>query len=109
MDSSLKTLVQTKSRHQKALRFKSCLCKSRRGGINIPSYYNRDSKSTKERFELKIYYKKHAKTPKKDLHLQLVQDTIVLHKDGKLINPTSLRHRAISWYHHWDVILHIII
>jgi hypothetical protein len=37
--------------------------------------------------------------PKKDI-FQLVEDTIVLYKNGKLIIPASLRHRAIAWCHH---------
>jgi hypothetical protein len=45
--------------------------------------------------------KKNAKIPKKDIYLQLVEDTKVLCKDGKLIIPASLRHRAVAWYHHY--------
>jgi hypothetical protein len=51
--------------------------------------------------ELKVYYKKNAKMPKKDIQLQLVEDTKVLCKNGKLIIPASLRHRAVAWYHHY--------
>jgi hypothetical protein len=40
--------------------------------------------------ELKVYYKKNAIMPKKDVCLQLVEDTKVLCKNGKLIIPTSL-------------------
>ncbi len=40
--------------------------------------------------ELKVYYKKNAKIPKKDTCLQLVEDTKVLCKNGKLIIPASL-------------------
>jgi hypothetical protein len=50
--------------------------------------------------ELKVYYKKNAKMPKKDVCHQLVEDTKVLCKNGKLIIPASLRHRAVAWYHH---------
>jgi hypothetical protein len=39
--------------------------------------------------------------PKKDLCLQLVEDTKVLCKNGKLIIPASLQHRAVVWYHHF--------
>jgi hypothetical protein len=40
--------------------------------------------------------------PKKDICLQLVEDTKVLCKNGKLIIPTSLLlHRAVAWYHHY--------
>ncbi len=38
--------------------------------------------------------------PQKDLGLHLIEDTKVLCKNGKVIIPTSLRHRAVSWYHH---------
>jgi hypothetical protein len=36
--------------------------------------------------------------PKKDICLQLVEDTKVLCKNGKLIIPASLQHRAVAWY-----------
>ena len=32
---------------------------------------------------------------------QLVENTKVLCKDGKLVIPNDLQHRAISWYHHY--------
>ncbi len=51
--------------------------------------------------ELKVYYKKNARMPKKDLCLQLIEDTKVLSKNGKLVIPASLQHRAVAWYHHY--------
>jgi hypothetical protein len=51
--------------------------------------------------ELKVYFKKNAKMPQKDIGLHLIEDTEVLCKNGKIIIPTSLRHRAVSWYHHY--------
>ncbi len=51
--------------------------------------------------ELKVYFKKNAKMPQKDIGLHLIEDTKVLCKNGKLMIPTSLRHRAVSWYHHY--------
>ncbi len=39
--------------------------------------------------------------PQKDIGLNLIEDTKVLCKNGKLMIPTSLRHRAVSWYHHY--------
>ena len=48
--------------------------------------------------ELKVYYKKNAKMPQKDLSFQLIEDTKVQCKNGKIIIPTSLRHRAVSHY-----------
>jgi hypothetical protein len=50
--------------------------------------------------ELKVYFKKNAKMPQKDIGLHLIKDAKVLCKNGKLIIPTSLRHRAVCWYHH---------
>ncbi len=47
--------------------------------------------------ELKVYCKKNAKMPQKDIGLHLIEDTKVLCKNGKIIIPTSLRHRAVSW------------
>jgi hypothetical protein len=49
--------------------------------------------------ELKVYFKKNTKMPQKDLGLHLIEDTKVLCKNGKIIIPTSLRHRAVSWSH----------
>jgi hypothetical protein len=51
--------------------------------------------------ELKAYFKKNAIMPKKDVCLQLVEDTTVLCKNGKLIIPASLQHRAVARYHHY--------
>jgi hypothetical protein len=39
--------------------------------------------------------------PQKDIDLDLIEDTKVLCKNSKIIIPTSLRHRAVSWYHHY--------
>ncbi len=39
--------------------------------------------------------------PMKDICLQLVEDSKVLRKNGKLIIPSSLWHRAVAWYHHY--------
>jgi hypothetical protein len=51
--------------------------------------------------ELKVYFKKNTKMPQKDMGLHLIEDTKVLCKNGKLMIPTSLRHRAVSWCHHY--------
>ncbi len=51
--------------------------------------------------ELKAYFKKNAILPQKDIGLHLIEDTKVLCKNGKVMIPTSLRHRAVSWYHHY--------
>jgi hypothetical protein len=51
--------------------------------------------------EQKIYFKKNAKMPQKDIGLHLIEDTKVLCKNEKLIIPTSLRHKEVSWYHHY--------
>jgi hypothetical protein len=51
--------------------------------------------------ELKVYFKKNGKMPQKDICFHLIEDTTVLYKNGKIIIPTSLRHRAVSWYHHY--------
>ncbi len=39
--------------------------------------------------------------PKKDICLQLVEDTKVLCKDGKLIISAYLQYSAVAWYHHY--------
>jgi hypothetical protein len=39
--------------------------------------------------------------PQKNIGLHLIEDTKVLCKNGKLMIHTSLRHRSVSWYHHY--------
>jgi hypothetical protein len=51
--------------------------------------------------ELKVYFKKNAKMPHKDIGHHLIENTKVLCKNGKIIIPPSVRHRAVSWYHHY--------
>jgi hypothetical protein len=51
--------------------------------------------------ELNVYFKKNAKMPQQDIGLHLIEDIKVLCKNGKIIVPSSLRHRAVSWYHHY--------
>ena len=43
--------------------------------------------------------KKLSKTGK--YSTQLVEDTQVLCKDGKIVTPKALQHRAVSWYQHY--------
>jgi hypothetical protein len=50
--------------------------------------------------ELKAYFKKNAIMLQKDIGLHLIEDTKVLCKNGKVMIPTSLWHRVVSWYHH---------
>ncbi len=45
--------------------------------------------------------RKNAIMPHKDMGIQLIEDTKVLCKKGKVIIPTSLRQRAVKWYHHY--------
>jgi hypothetical protein len=51
--------------------------------------------------ELKAYFKKNAIMPHKDMVIQLIEDTKVLCKNGKLMIPTSLRQQAVKWYHYY--------
>jgi hypothetical protein len=51
--------------------------------------------------DLKVYFKKNPKTPNADVFFHLIEDTKVLCRNDKLIIPASLRHRAVSWYHHY--------
>jgi hypothetical protein len=39
--------------------------------------------------------------PQKDTCFHLIEDTHLLCKNGKIIIPASLRHRAVRWYHHY--------
>ena len=38
---------------------------------------------------------------KSDYETKLVENNHVLCKDGRLVIPTKLQHRAIAWYHHY--------
>ncbi len=51
--------------------------------------------------ELKAYFKENAIIPQRDRGIHLIEDTKVLCKNEQVIIPTSLRHRAVSWYHHY--------
>ncbi len=51
--------------------------------------------------ELKDYFKTNAIMPQKDMGIQLIEDTKVLCKNGKVMIPTSHRQRAVRWYHHY--------
>jgi hypothetical protein len=51
--------------------------------------------------ELKVYYKKNAKMPKKDMCFHFIEDTKMRCNKGKLMIPASLQHRAVAWYHHY--------
>ena len=46
-----------------------------------------------------LVLKKLRKTEK--YSTQLVEDTSVLCKDGKIVIPKVLQRRAVSWYHHY--------
>ncbi len=51
--------------------------------------------------ELKVYFEINAKMLQKDIGVHLIEDTKVLCKNGKIIILVSLKHRAVSWYHHY--------
>ncbi len=51
--------------------------------------------------ELKVYFTKNTPMPQKDKCFHLIEDTKVLCKNGKIITPASLWHRAVRWYHHY--------
>jgi hypothetical protein len=47
------------------------------------------------------YFKKYTIMPQKDMGIQLIEDTKVLCKNGKVIIPTSLHQWAVKWYDHY--------
>jgi hypothetical protein len=51
--------------------------------------------------ELKAYFKINAIMPQKSMGIQLIEDTKVLCKNGKVMIPPSFRQRAGRWYHHY--------
>ena len=65
--------------------------------LTLPEIANAQRKDR----ELKVYFNKNAIMPHKDMVIQLIEDTKVLCKNGKVIIPTSLRQRAVKWYHHY--------
>ncbi len=42
-----------------------------------------------------------ATTLKEKYEKTLIENTLVFCKNGKLVIPWSLQHRAVSWYHHY--------
>jgi hypothetical protein len=108
LDDSLKKLVQARHRlrssrliHQQTWWLESCVCTSQRRGQIYPLTLTEIADAQRKDQELKVYFRKNAKMPQKDIVLHLIEDTKVLCKNGKLIIPTSLRHKAVSWYHHY--------
>jgi hypothetical protein len=55
------------------------------------------AEAQREDQELKAKFKKNAIMPQKDIGLHLIEDTKVLCKNGKVMIPTSLWHRAGGW------------
>jgi hypothetical protein len=72
-------MMQTISKHQQTRRYISHVCKSKKRGWNIPSYYNRDSKAQMKK--ITNLFQKDAETSKMNLLFQLIEDIIVLYKD----------------------------
>jgi hypothetical protein len=60
-----------------------------------------DTDAQRKDRELKAHFKINAIMPQKDMGIQLIEDTKVLCKNGKVMIPTSLRQRAVRWYHHY--------
>jgi hypothetical protein len=59
------------------------------------------AKAQQKDLQLKIYHKKDVTTSNKVCSFKIIDDTQVLCKNDKLIIPTSLQHRAVSWNHHY--------
>jgi hypothetical protein len=47
--------------------------------------------------ELKAYFKINSLMPQKDMDIQLIEDTTLLCKNGKVMIPTSRCQRAVRW------------
>ncbi len=46
--------------------------------------------------------RKFGETQKYDKYTnQLIEDTELLCKDGRMVIPRSLQHQGVSWYHHY--------
>ena len=50
---------------------------------------------------LKPFFKKKMVITKKRYGFHLIENTRVLCKGGKIVIPTTLQYRAVSWYHHY--------
>ncbi len=68
---------------------------------NYPLTIIEIAEAQKKDRNLKIYYKRNAKTPEKGMSFQLIENTKRLCKEDKMVIPASLQHRAVSWYHHY--------
>jgi hypothetical protein len=84
LDDSLKTLVQS----PKDLHF--AFANHGEEDEIYPLATIEKAEAQRKDQELEVYYKKNARMPKKDMCLQLIEDTKVLCKNGKLIIPASL-------------------
>jgi hypothetical protein len=67
----------------------------------VPLTLTKIADAQRKNQELKVYFKKNTKMPQKDIGLHLIEDTKVLCKNGKVMIPTTPRHRAVSGYHHY--------
>ncbi len=108
LDDGLEKVVQARhwfwqSRliHRQTWWLESCVCTSQRRGGSIPSYFTRDSRCTAEGPRTKGLLKEKRNNATKGHGLHLIEDIKVLCINGKVMIPTSLWHRAVSWYHHY--------
>ncbi len=66
---------------------------------NEEEIYPLTAKEIAEAQELDRHFKETAL--KEKCKKTLIENTLVFSKNGKLVIPRSLQHRAVSWYHHY--------
>jgi hypothetical protein len=97
--------------HQNWMTFSKCWCKYKLTQNNY-SMNNLFANRSKEEKIYPLTEKEIAKAQRLDRHFKvtmleetyektLTKNTTVFCKNGKLVIPRSLEHRAVSWYHHY--------
>ncbi len=104
--------------HQNWKTFSKCWCESNRSHNNSTNKHNYSMNNAfanrskeeeiypltvkeiaKKAQKLNRFFK--ATALKEKYETTLIKNTSVLCKNGKLVIPRSLQHRAVSWYHHY--------
>ncbi len=92
-------LTQGDSDEGKTIRMNQCFANRNEEDEIYPLTIIEIAEAQKKDRNLKIYYKRNAKTPEKGMGFQLIEDTKVLCKEDKLVIPASLQHRRLLTMH----------
>jgi hypothetical protein len=76
------------------------ICKLWQRGQNLPSDKAEIAKAQWANATLKHLFK-HDAVIDKGLEIKLIENTICVYRDGRLVIPNPLQVRAVMWYHHY--------